>query len=94
MPRENPSEPRGKYGRDFFIDEEGEAGIPWDNFVTALQVWSFMRPGYKQATVREAGDQFDVTDDVIRMAVKEHYWMFLAGPDDDATKQYIDHDGE
>ena len=94
MPKEHRLGNNGKLGRDFFIDEGDEAGIPWDNFVTALQVWSFMRPGDKQATVREAGDQFDVTDEVIRAAVKEHYWMFLVGPDDDATKQYIDHDGE
>lgn len=86
---------REKLGRDFFTDEDSsEAGIPWDNFVTALQVWSFMRPGDKQATVREAADQFDVTDDVIRMAVSQHHWMFLGGPDDDPTKQYIDHEGE
>ena len=85
-----------RYGRDFFIDDESEetAGIPWDNFLTALQVWSFMRPSDKQATVREAADQFGVTDDVIRQAVNQHYWMFLGGPDDDATKQYIDHEGE
>jgi hypothetical protein len=38
-------EKRERYGRDFFIDFEREAGIPWDNFLTALQVWSFMRPG-------------------------------------------------
>lgn len=88
------SEPREKYSRDFFIDGDGEAGIPWDNFVTALQVWSFMHPGDKQVTVREAADAFDVTDEVIRQAVNEHYWMFLGGPDDDPTKQYIDHEGE
>lgn len=84
-----------KMRRDFFVDgDSGEAGIPWDNFVTALQVWSFMRPGEKQATVREAAEQFGVTDDVIRQACMGHPWMFLAGPGDDPTKQYIDHDGE
>jgi hypothetical protein len=86
---------RVKETRSFFIDDDSdEAGIPWDNFVTALQVWSFMRPGDKQATVREAADEFGVTDEVIQMAVKQHYWMFLCGADDDPTKQYIDHDGE
>jgi hypothetical protein len=84
-----------RQGRDFFVDDDsGEAGIPWDSFIIALQVWSFMRPGDKQATVREAGDQFGVTDDVIRQAVMGHQWMFLTGPSDDPTKQYIDHDGE
>lgn len=86
---------REKYGRDFFLDENSDedAGIPWENFMTALQVWSFMRPSDTQATIREAADEFDVTDDVVRMAVDEHPWMFLGGPDDDPTKQYIDHDG-
>ncbi len=85
-----------KLGRDFFLDDDSEetAGIPWDNFVTALQVWSFMRPGDTQATVREAADQFGVTDNVIRQAVSGHPWMFLFGPNDDPTKQIIDHDGE
>lgn len=86
-------DPRGPYGRDFFTEDD-EVGIPWTNFCTALQVWSFMRPGNTQASVREAAQQFDVTDDVIRMAVEEHPWMFLTGPDDDPTKQLIDHDGE
>jgi hypothetical protein len=53
-----------------------------------------MRHGDKQVTVRQAGDEFGVTDDVIRNAVEGHYWMLLGGPKDDPTKQYIDHDGE
>jgi alpha-amylase/alpha-mannosidase (GH57 family) len=91
MPREgaNPT----KVGREFFMKEDDEAGIPWDNFVTALQVWSFMRPGAKQATVREAADQFGVTDEVVQQAVEAAYWMSLGGPSDDPTKQYIDHEG-
>jgi hypothetical protein len=83
-----------RYGRDFFVGEDDEAGIPWDNFLTALQVWSFLRPSDERATVQEAADQFDVTTDVIRQAVNEHPWMLLMGPDDDPTKQQIDHDGE
>lgn len=88
------SKTRERYGRDFFVGEEDEAGIPWDNFLTALQVRSFLRPGEHQATVQEAADQFDVTTDVIRQAVNQHPWMFLGGPEDDPTKQYIDHDGD
>ena len=81
--------------RTFFInDDSDEAGIPWRNFVTALQVWSFMRPGNGQCTVREAALAFDVTDKVVRDAVSEHYWMSLYGPDDDPTKQFIEHEGE
>ena len=84
-----------KEGRDFFVaDDSDQAGIPWRNFVTALQVWSFMRPSNDSTTVREAADEFGVTDQVIRDAIDDCYWMFLGGPDDDPTKQYIDHEGE
>lgn len=83
-----------KLEREFFIGDDGEAGIPWSNFLTALQVWSFMHPGDLRRTVRQASDEFDVTDAVIVEAVKEHPWMLLEGPDDDPTKQFIDHDGE
>lgn len=85
------------YGRDFFVGENDEAGIPWDNFVTALQVWAFMRGevegSSRRVTVRAAAEQFGVTDAVIREAVEEHYWMEIAGPSDDPTKQFIEHEG-
>jgi hypothetical protein len=84
---------RERYGRDFFTDGE-EAGVPWGNFLTALQVWTWMRPGDEPCTVREAAIAFDVADEVVREAVNEHPWMFLVGPDDDPTQQRIDHDGE
>ena len=81
-----------KYGREFFIaPNSDDAGIPWDNFVTAVQVWSFMRG---RTTVREAADAFNVADQIIRDAAADHYWMALIGPDDDATKQFIEHEGD
>ena len=82
------------YGRDFFNDGE-EPGIPWDNFMTALQVWSFMRGEFSKPTsVRHAATEFGVKDEVVRAAVEEHIWMFLTGPDDDATKQFLCHEGD
>ena len=83
-----------KHGRDFFCGPDDEAGIPWDNFMIALQVWSWMQPGDAPPTVRDAADAFHVTDQVIRDAVRHHHWMLLTGPDDDATKQRIEHDGD
>lgn len=80
--------------RNYFVDEDSsEAGVLWDHFVTALHVWSWMCDG-DQATVRVAATEFQVTDDVIHAAVNEYPWMFIDGPDDDATKQLIGHDGE
>lgn len=81
------------YDRSDFVNH-GETGIPWDAFVITLGIWSWMRPGEKQCTVREAAQAFDTTDAVIREAVEDHPWMFLYGPDDDPTKQIIEHDGE
>lgn len=81
-----------KYDRSFFQDDYDEAGIHWDNFQVAIQIWSAMQP--RKTTVREAADAFHVEDAVIRAAVEDHYWMFLTGPDDDPTKQIIEHEGE
>lgn len=92
--RRTMSETKEKLGRDFFAADDETAGIPWDNFVTALQVWSFMRPGSQRVLVRQAADEFGVAENVIRAAVDEHYWMFLGGPEDEPAKQYIDHEGE
>lgn len=88
---------RRPHGRDFFVQHDSdEAGIAWLDFLGALQVWSFMRleRGDEKVTVRQAADEFGVTAEVIREAVDQHYWMFLSGPDDDPSKQIIEHDGE
>lgn len=88
------SETRTKETMNFFMGRDDEAGIQFEDFVTALAVWGWMRPG-GQPTVREAADQFNVVDQVILNAVKRHPWMFLAGEDDDdPTKLKIDFDGE
>lgn len=78
----------------FFMGPEDDAGIQWEDFVTAVATWGWMRPG-GQPTVREAADQFGVVDQVIINAVKRHPWMFLAGEDDDdPTELKIEYDGE
>jgi len=79
---------------NFFMGPEDDAGIQFEDFVTAIAVWGWMRPG-GQPTVREAADAFGVVDQVVLNAVKQHPWMFLAGEDsDDPTELKIDFDGE
>lgn len=81
--------------RNYFTDDDsGEAGVLWEQFITALQVWTWMRDSNTATTVSEAAEEFQVTPEVVRAAVKECAWMFLEGPDDDPTKQHIEHDGE
>ena len=74
----------------FGLDED-DVGIEFGDFTEALMTLITLggaRP------VREVGDLFDLTDDVVRAAVKENGWLFLTGPDDDPTKQMIEVDGE
>lgn len=82
------------YDRSFFLDDDSdEAGVRWEDFITALAVWWCLAPSKTPHTVRSAAETFDVTHDVIRAAVKQHYWMFLTGSDDD-PEQRIEMDGE
>ena len=74
----------------FGLDED-RTGIEFADFIDAL-VTLITLGGAR--SVREVGDLFDLTDDVVRAAVKENGWLFLAGPDDDPTKQMIEADGE
>jgi hypothetical protein len=76
------SETTTEYTMGFFMGVDDAAGIQFEDFVTALAVWGWMRPG-GQPTVREAAEQFNVIDQVVINAVKRHPWMFLAGEDDD-----------
>lgn len=77
----------------YFADDR-EAGVSFESFITALQVWSFMRKGNSSVTVAEAAAEFQVSTDVVRSAVKAHYWMYLDGPDDAPECQTIEHEGE
>lgn len=82
------------YDMGYFADPDDDAGILFDDFITALSVWAWMRPGPKPVSVREAAVAFGVTDEVIRKAADGHAWMSVIGSDNDATKQFIDYDGE
>lgn len=83
-----------KNGMDCFMGPEDDAGIQFEDFITAVAVWGWMRAG-DQPTVREVGDSFNVTDQVVINAVKAHPWMFLEGDeDDDPTELKIGYDGE
>lgn len=74
--------------RDAFVDDSAEAGLFWSEFTNALSIWAAMQPS--PPTVVHAAYIFNTEPDVIREAVDEHCWMFLAGAGDLAT---IEHDG-
>lgn len=83
-----------KYGRDFFV-EDFETGIAWTNLIHAVQVYSVMRgEAGEKVSVRQIADAFHVTDATVQQAAEEHPWMFIEGPPDDPTKQFIWHEGE
>lgn len=98
----SPAERKFPRGEAFADDAEHhgwdqETGMPTVAHASdALQVWAILqnRGGSGGVTVREAGDAFNLDDDQVRELVNGHPWMYLSGPDDDATKQIIEHDGE
>lgn len=83
-----------RHGMDFFMGPDDDAGIQFEDFIIALSTWGWMRPG-GQPTVREAADQFGVTDQVILNAINQHPWMYLEGDKgDDPVSLKIGYDGE
>lgn len=75
--------------------DTGKPGI--NLFGNAIQVWAIMQAeggSTKQPTIRNAALAFNSPDAMIREAVEAHYWMLVTGPDDDPTKQFIEHEGE
>jgi hypothetical protein len=87
---------------DFFADDEfsdvWERGRPGISVVAnAIQFWAVQQqedPNGRQPTIRDAALAFRMTDADVRAAVEHHYWMFVTGPDDDPTMQFIEHEGE
>lgn len=70
-----------------------ERGMPTLSHASnALQVWAVLQN--RQVTVRDASVAFNIDDAQVRELVAAHVWMYLEGPDDDPTKQTIEHDGE
>lgn len=83
---------------DFFAADEFSDGYDTDTgkpgimlVANAIQFWASQN---YRCTVREAAIAFKMTDADVRRAVIAHYWMFITGPDDDPTKQFIEHEGE
>lgn len=68
---------------DEWHPETGQPGV--DLFSNALSVWAWAQG--RAQTVNEAAAAFNVTPDIIRQAVENHYWMFLNG-------DRIEHDGD
>ena len=94
-----PEKSKWPRGVKFADDEiyhvwDQDNGVPTLGTVAqAIQIWSVFQ-NRPNVTVREAGEAFNLDDAQVREAVIYHPWMYLAGPDDDATQQHIEHDGE
>ena len=77
---------------ELFVDD-GETGVSLIDFGNAISVWQFMQQG-RDVSVAEAATTFNTSPDVVRRAVREHYWLFLNPDDADPSQQIIDQDGE
>lgn len=89
---------------DFFAADEFEDGYDLETgkpgkalVANAIQFWStqnFAAETGRGPSVQATADAFRMTVEDVRAAVEFHYWMFITGPDDDPTKQFIEHEGE
>jgi len=87
---------------DFFAEADdgydtdvGKPGIA--TVANAIQFWSGQNwdsATQRCPTVAETAAAFKMTAADVRRAVEWHPWMFVEGPDDDPTKQFIEHEGE
>lgn len=80
---------------DGYDADQGKPGIGY--VARAIQFWSIQNydaETFTFPTVRETAEAFKMTDADVRAAIKWHPWMLLSGPDDDPTKQTIEHEGE
>lgn len=87
--------------RESYFADEDESPDEWDvetgkpgiaHVANAIQFWAIQQK--KPPTVREAALAFNCDDQMIKLAVEWHYWMYISGPDDDPSKQIIEHEGE
>ncbi len=76
---------------DFERDTE-TPGVHWEHFVTAVGIWTYVRPD-AAPTVADAASAFNTTADLVREAVSDHPWIFC-NDDPDPAKQFIEMDGE
>lgn len=89
---------------DFFAADEFSDGYDTDTgkpgimlVANAIQFWTaqhYVSMTHSYPSVRETALAFKMTDANVRRAVEAHPWMFVYGPDDDPTKQFIEHEGE
>jgi hypothetical protein len=79
------------YDLTVFEADPDEAGIHFDDFCTALAVWTGLQDD--APTVATAMQIFNVTIDVIKKAVDANYWMFIGGSPDAPLSQTIEQDG-
>lgn len=89
----------GFFAPDEFSDGfDTDTGKPGRTLVAnSIQFWTIQN--YDTATgrhpsVRATAKAFRMSDADVREAVTCHYWMFITGPDDDPTQQFIEHEGE
>ena len=85
----------GKWSDD--DDWDYETGAPKiSHFSNAVQVWSILQE--RPTTIADAALAFNVPTERIYEAVEEHYWMFVGGDGEDASKNpvtdTIEHEGE
>lgn len=79
---------------DILKEGSDEPGISIDQLGAAIAYWSWMQDGNDAQTVATAALMFNTTPDIVRRALEVYPWTLCSGPDDDPTKQIIEHDGE
>ena len=81
--------------RAFFGQDAEGCGIPLDNLGTAIQVWTALHTEATgaSATLRATAQAFHIDDALVREVVADHPWLYLAGPDDDPSRQTVEHEG-
>lgn len=88
--------PRGeKFADDAEHDGwDQERGMPTLHCAAnALQVWAVFQ-SRENVSVRDAALAFNLDDAQVCELVDAHSWMYITGPHDDPTRQFIEHDGE
>ena len=84
----------GLFARNDFASPDDDAGVFMDGLGRALVTWAAMQDR-SPITVAEAALAFNTTPAVIREAVNEAWYILVINPcEPDATKQYIELDGE
>lgn len=78
---------------EFERDRSVGVGVMFDEFATAVGIYVYTNEGARSVTVADVAMAFNTTPDLVREAVKSHYWLH-SYHDDDPAKQVIESDGE